>query len=150
MGKKTRNQNFYRQCMRYKRMYQKQNRLLHSDNQMGEDSHKVNVSAAVINQGNLVMSFISIVSVSILNGGRKLNTYGFLDSGSTVLLIDQSIQEKLQAQCTHVWLKIAGIHGTKILKPEKDSVKLKGLHSNVNSIEAFKHPSFSMGSTNYD
>ena len=77
-------------------------------------------------------------------------TYAFLDSGSTVSFIDQSVQEKLQAQGTDVTLNIAGIHGTKDLKTEKVPPKIKGLHSKVHSIEAFAHPSISMGNTNYN
>ena len=46
-------------------------------------------------------------------------------------------------------LNIAGILGTKDLKTEKVPLKTKGLHSKVHSIEAFSHPSFSFGNTNY-
>ena len=96
----------------------KHNRLLHSKNQMDEGNHAVNVSAALINQSNKVTSFLHIVPVSIQSGGNKLNKYAFLDSGSTVSFIDQSVQEKLRAQGTDVTLNIAGIHGTKDLKTE--------------------------------
>ena len=47
-------------------------------------------------------------------------------------------------------LNIAGIHGTKDLKTEKIPLKTKRLHSKVHSIEAFAHPSISLGNTNYD
>ena len=128
----------------------KHNRLLHSENQMDEGNHAVNVSAATINQSNEVTSFLQIVPVSIQSGGNRLNTYAFLDSGSTVSFIDQSVQEKLRAQGTGVTLSIAGIHGTKDLKTEKVPLKIKGLHSKVHSIEAFAHPSISLGNTNYN
>ena len=128
----------------------KQNRLLHSENQMDEGDHAVNVSAATINQSNEVTSFLQIVPVSIQSGGNRFNTYAFLDSGSTVSFIDQSVQEKLRAQGTDVTLNIAGIHGTKDLKTEKVLLKIKGLHSKVHSIEAFAHPSISLGNTNYN
>ena len=128
----------------------KHNRLLHSENQMDEGNHAVNVSAATINQSNEVTSFLQIVPVSIQSGGNRLNTYAFLDSGSTVSFIDQSVQEKLRAQGTGVTLNIAGIHGTKDLKTEKVPLKIKGLHSKVHSIEAFAHPSISLGNTNYN
>ena len=128
----------------------KHNRFLHSKNQMDEGNHAVNVSAATINQSNEVTSFLQIVPVSIQSGGNRLNTYAFLDSGSTVSFIDQSVQEKLRAQGTDVTLNIAGIHGTKDLKTEKVPLKIKGLHSKVHSIEAFAHPSISLGNTNYD
>ena len=128
----------------------KHNRLLHSENQMDEGNHAVNVSAATINQSNEVTSFLQIVPVSIQSGGNRLNTYAFLDSGSTVSFIDQSVQEKLRAQGTDVTLNIAGIHGTKDPKTEKVPLKIKGLHSKVHSIEAFAHPSISMGNTNYN
>ena len=77
---------------------------------MDEGNHAVNVSAATINQSNEVTSFLQIVPVSIQSGGKRLNTYAFLDSGSTVSFIDQSVQEKLRAQGTDVTLNIAGIH----------------------------------------
>ena len=119
----------------------KHNRLLHSENQMDEGNHAVNVSAATINKSNEVTSFLQIVPVSIQSGGSRLNTYAFLDSGSTVSFIDQSVQQKLRAQGTDATLNIAGIHGTKDLKTEKIPLKIKGLHSKVHSIEAFAHPS---------
>ena len=117
---------------------------------MDENNHRVNVSAATIKQSNEVTSFLQIVSVSKQSGGNRLSTYAFLDSGSTVSFIDQSVQEKLRAQCTDVTLSIAGIHGTKDLKTEKFPLKIKGLHSKVRSIEAFAHPSISLGNTNYN
>ena len=128
----------------------KHNRLLHSENQMDEGNHAVNVSAATINQSNKVTGFLQIVPVSIQSGGKRLNTYAFLDSGSTVSFIDQSVQEKLRAQGTGVTLNIAGIHGTKDLKTERVPLKIKGLHSKVHSIEAFAHPSISLGNTDYN
>ena len=62
----------------------KNNRLLHSENQIDEGSQAVNVSATTINQSNQVTSFLQIVPVSVQSGGNRLNTYAFLDSGSTV------------------------------------------------------------------
>ena len=128
----------------------KHNQLLHSENQMDEGNHAVNVSAATVNQSNEVTSFLQIVPVSTQSGGNRLNTYAFLDRGSTVSFIDQSVQEKLRAQGTDVTLNIAGIHGTKDLKTERVPLKIKGLHSKVHSIEAFAHPSISLGNTNYN
>ena len=128
----------------------KQNSLLHSKNQLDEGNHAVNVSGATIKQSNEVTGFLQIVSVSIQSGGNRLSTYAFLDSGSTVSFIDQSVQEKLRAQGTDVTLNIAGIHGTKDLKTEKVPLKIKGLPSKVHSIEAFAHPSISLGNTNYN
>ena len=128
----------------------KHNRLLHSENQMDEGNHAVNVSAATINQSNEVTSFLQIVPVSIQSGGNRLNTCAFVDSGSTVPFIDQRVQEKLRAQGTDVTLNIAGIHGTKDLKTENFPLKIKGLHSKVHSIEAFTHPWISLGNTNYN
>ena len=124
--------------------------MQHSENQVDEGNHAVNISAATINQSNEVTSFLQIVPVSIQSSGNRLNTYAFLDSGSTVSFIDQSVQEELQAQGNDVTLNIAGIHGTKDLKTEKVHLKIKGLHSNVHSIEAFPHPSISLGNTNYN
>ena len=128
----------------------KHNRLLHSVNQMDEGNHTVKVSAATINQSNEVTSFLQMVPVSIQSGGNRLNTYVFPDSGSTVSFIDQSVQEKLRAQGTDMTLNIAGIHGTKDLKTENVPLKIRGLHSKVNSIEAFAQPSISLGNTNYN
>ena len=103
----------------------KHNQLLHSENQMDEGNHAVNVSAATINQSNEVTSFLQIVPVSIQSGGNMLNTYAFLDSRSTVSFIDQIVREKLPAQGTGVTLNIAGIHGTKDLKTERVPLKIK-------------------------
>ena len=128
----------------------KHHRLLHSENQMDEGNHAVNVSAATINQSYEVTSFLQIVLVSIQSGRNRLNTYAFLDSGSTVSFIDQSLQEKSQAHGTEVTLNIAGIHGTKDLKTEKVPLTIKGLHSKVYTLEAFVHPSISLGNKNYD
>ena len=128
----------------------KHNRLLHSENQMDEGSHANNVSAATINQSNQVTSFLQIVPVSVQSGGNRLTTYAFLDSGSTVSFIDQSVKDQLQAKGTDVTLNIAGIHGTQDLRTEKVPIPIKGLHSKVHSIEAFAHPSISLGNTTYD
>ena len=77
------------------------NRLLHSENQLEERNQAVNVSAAIGNQNIEYTIFLLIVSVSEQSGGNMLNTYAFLDNGSTVSIIDQSLQEKLRAQiCT--------------------------------------------------
>ena len=128
----------------------KHNRLLHSQNQMDEGSHAVIISAATINQNNQVTSFLQIVPVSVQSGGNRLTTYAFLDKGSTVSFTDQSVKDQLQAKGTDVTLNIAGIHGTQDLRTEKVPIAIKGLHSKVHSIEAFAHPSISMGNTTYD
>ena len=128
----------------------KHNRLLHSENQVDEGSHAVNVSAATINQSNQVNSFLQINLVSVQSGGNRLTAYVFLDSGSTVSFTDQSIKNQLQAKGTDVTMNIAGIHGTQDLRTEKVPITMKELHSKVHSIEAFAHPSVSFGSTTYD
>ena len=127
----------------------KHNRLLHSETQMDESNHAVNVSAAIINQSNEVTRFLQIVPVSIQSGGNRLNTYAFLESRSTVSFIDQSVQENLRAQGTDVTLNIAGIHGTKDLKTERVPLEINGLHSKVHSIKAFAHRQ-SPWETNYN
>ena len=128
----------------------KHNRLLHSENQVDEGSHAVNVSAATINQSNHITSFLQIVLVSVQSGGNRLTAYVFLDSGSTVSFTDQSIKNQLQGKGTDVTLNIAGIHGTQDLRTEKVPITMKELYSKVHSIEAFAHPSVSLGSTTYD
>ena len=128
----------------------KHNRLLHSENQLDEGSHTVNVSAATTNQSNQITSFLQIVPVSVQSGGKRLTTYSFLDSGSIVSFIDQSVKDQLQGKGTDVTLNIAGIHGTQDLRTEKVPILIKGLHSKVCSIEAFAHPSISLGNTTYD
>ena len=128
----------------------KHNRLLHSENQMDKDNQAVNVSAATINQSNEVPSFLQIVPVSIQSGRNRLNTYVFLDSGSNVSFIDQSLQETLQAQGTDVTLNLAGIHGTKGLKTKRVTLTIKGLHSKPHSHEAFVHLSTSLEYRNYE
>ena len=123
--------------------------MLHSENQIDEGHHAVNVSAATISQSNEVTSFHQTVPVSIQSSSNRLNTYVFLGSGSTVSFIDQSVKEKLRAKGTDVTLNIAGLHGTKDMKTEMLSKK-NGLHSKVQSIDAFVHPSSSLGTTNND
>ena len=91
----------------------KSNRLLHSENQMDEVNSAVNVSAAKISQSNESMSFLQIVPVSIHGVCNRLKTHGFLDIGSVVSFIAQSLQEMLRAQDTGVTLDKAGIQGTK-------------------------------------
>ena len=127
----------------------KQNRLLHSENEMDEGAHAVNVSAATINKSNQVSSFLQIVPVSLQSCGNRMTTYAFLDSGSTVSF-DQSVMDQLQAKDMDVTLIISGIHGTQDLRTEKVPITIKGLHSKVHSIEAFAHPSISLGNTTYD
>ena len=119
----------------------KHNRLLHSENQMDEGNHTVNVSAATISQSNEVTSFLQIVPVSIQSDSNRLNKYAFPDSGSTVSFVNRSVNEKLRAKGTDVTLNIAGIHGTKDLKTEMVSIKLNGPHSKVHSIKKFVHTS---------
>ena len=126
------------------------NRLLHSENQMDEGSHAVNVSASTINQSNQITSFLQINPVSVQSGGNRLNTYAFLDTGSTVSFIDQSIKDQLQAKGRDVISNIAGIHGTQDLRIEKVPITKKGLNSRSHSIEAFANPSISLGNTAYE
>ena len=128
----------------------KHNRLLHSENQMDEGSHAVNVSAATINQSNQFTSFLQIIPVSVQSGVNRLTTYAFFDSGSTVSFIDQTVKDQLQAKGRDVTLNIAGIHGMQDLRTEEVPITIKGLHSEVLSIEAFAHPSISLGNTTYD
>ena len=55
------------------------------------------------------------------------------------------MQERLRARCCAVaTLNIADIHGTKDLKTEKTPLKIEGLHSKVNSVEAFAHLSIAL------
>ena len=88
----------------------KHNRLLQPEHRMDKGNCAVNISAATINQINEVTSFLQIFHVSKQSTGNRLNTYDFLDSGSTVFLTDQSVKEKLRAQGTGVTLNIAGVH----------------------------------------
>ena len=128
----------------------KQHRLLHSQNQLDEGNHALNVSAATINQSNEVTSFRQIIPVLIQSGVNRLNTYAFLNSESTVSFIDQSVREKFWAQGANVTFNIAGIHGKKDLKIERVPLKTMRLHSMVHSIEAFAHPSISLGNSKYN
>ena len=105
------------------------NQLLHSENHIDEGNHAVNVSATTSNQSNEITIFLRIVPVSIQSGGNMLNKYAFLDSGSTVSIIDQIVQEKLRAQGTDITLNISGKHGTKDLETEKVPLELKRLLS---------------------
>ena len=126
------------------------NRMLHSVNQIDEDNHAVNVSAAKVNQSNKYTSFFQIVPVSIQSGGIRLNIYVFFLSGSTVSFIYQTVQEKLGAQSTNVTLNIACIHETKELNTEKGSSQNKGITFKGATIKVFEHPSISLGDKNYD
>ena len=144
---RTCNQRLWIQCVQHQGMHKEAQPIA---TKMDEGNHAVNVSAATINQSNEVTSFLQIVPVSIQSGSNRLNTYAFLNSGSTVSFIDQTVQEKLRDQGADVTLSIAGIHGTKDLKTEKVPLKIKGLHSKVHSIEALAHPSKSLGNTNYN
>ena len=93
-------------------------------------------------QSKIVKS-MRAASMDASRSTTRLNTYAFLDSGSTVSFIDQSVQEKLRAEGTDVTLNLAGIHGAKDLKTKKFPLKIKGLNSKVHSMEAFAHPSIS-------
>ena len=128
----------------------KHNQLLNTEKQMDEDNHAVNVSAATINQSNEVTSFLQIAPVSIQSGSDRLNTYGFLDIGSTVSFIDQSIREKLHSRGTDITVNIAGFHDKKDLRIEKVPLTIKRLHLRVHSLEALVYPSISLEKTNYD
>ena len=128
----------------------KHNRLLYSENQMDEGSRAVKVSAATISQSNQVISFLQIVRVSIQSGVNRLITYAFLDSGSTVSFIDESVNDQVEAKGTDVTLNKADIRGTQDLRTEKVPITIKGLHSKVHSIEAFANPSISLGNTTCD
>ena len=136
--------------MWYKWMYQKAQQSARLKNQMDEGSHAVNVSAAAINQSNQFTSFLLIVPVSVQSGGNRLTTYAFLDSGSAVSFIDQSVEDQIQAKGTDVTLNIAGMHGTQDLRTEKVPITIKRLHPKVHSIEASAHPSILLENTRYD
>ena len=128
----------------------KHNRLLHSENQMDECSYAVSVSAATTNQSNQVTSFLQILPVLVQSVCNRLTTCAFLDSGSAVSFIDQNVKDQLQNKCTDVTLNVPGIHGTQDLRTEKVPITKKGLQTMMHSIEAFAHPSFSLGNTTYD
>ena len=93
---------------------------------MDKGNHLVNVSAATISQSNEVTSFLQIVPVSIQNSTNRLNTYAFLNSGSTVSFIDQNLTEKFRSKGNNITINIAGIHGMKDLKTEMVFIKIKG------------------------
>ena len=87
-----------------------------------------------MNPSNEFASFLQKVLVSIQSGGNRLNTYAFLDNGSTVTFIDQIVQDKVRAQGTDVSLNIAGIHGiqgSKDLKTERVPLNIKGIQSKL-------------------
>ena len=117
---------------------------------MDEGSHAVDVSASTINQSNQVTSFLQVVPVSVQSGGNRLTTYVFLDNGSTISFIDQSVKNQQQAKGTDVNLNIADIHGTQDLRTEKFPITINGLNSKVHSIEALAHPSILLGNTTYE
>ena len=100
-------------------------RLLHSEEQMDEGNHAVNVSASTISQSNEVTNFLQIVPVSIQSRSNRLNTYAFLDSGSTVSFVNRSVNEKLREKSTDVTLNIADLHGTKDFGDRNDVHKNK-------------------------
>ena len=125
-------------------------RLQHSENQMDEGNHAVNVKAATINQSNEVTSFFQIVPVSIQSDSNKLNTCAFRDNGSTVSFIDQNMQEKLRAQGPYVTLNMAGLHGTKYLKIEKvPPKKVTTFKGEFNRSVCLPVNLISLGNTNY-
>ena len=107
-----------------KECIKKHNRFLQSTNQIDEGNHALNKSAAAINLSNEVTSFFQLVPVLIQSGGTRLNTYAFLDRGSTVSFTDQSAQENVRAQSTDVTLNIAGIPGRKDLNTEWVPLKI--------------------------
>ena len=132
----------------------KHNRMLHSEQKSAsttEDSSQAsNVSAAAIGKFNEVSSFLQIAPVSVRYGRRQLQTYAFMDTGSTVSFIDKSLRRKLQAEGNGVTLNVVGIHGTKDLLTEKVRVTVKGLNSISFPVEAFEHKSISMGNASYN
>ena len=56
------------------RCTKKHNRMLQSENQLGEGIHPLHVSAAAVNQINEENSFLQIVSVSVQSGGNRSTT----------------------------------------------------------------------------
>ena len=132
----------------------KHNRMLHSEQKSAsttEDSSQAsNVSAAAIGKCNEVSSFLQIAPVSVRYGRRQLQTYAFMDTGSTVSFIDKSLRRKLQAEGNGVTLNVAGIHGTKDLLTEKVRITVKGLNSISVPVEAFEHNSISLGNASYN
>ena len=125
----------------------KQNPMLHLENQMNEGDHVIKVKAATINQNNEVRSVLQLIPVSIQSRDVRLNTYASLDSGSTVLFVNHCVQERLRAQGTDVTLHLAISQGMKDLGIEKFPLKIKGLHSKVQSV--CPHVS-AIGQKNYD
>ena len=103
---------------------------LRKPNERGQSRIQCKRSNNKPDQINEVTSFLKIVPVSIQSGGNRLNTYAFLNSGSTVSFIDQIMQEKLRSQGTDATLNIGCKYGTKDLKTEIVPLKIKGLHSN--------------------
>ena len=77
------------------------------------------MSAATNSQRNETTSFLQIAQDSIQSGSNTLNTYAFLDSGSTVIFIGQRIMEKLRAKGTDNTLNIAGKDETENLPTER-------------------------------
>ena len=118
---------------------------------MDERKHAVKVSEATLNQKKEVTSFLGIFLVSIQRGKNRVNSYAFLDSGSTVSFIYQCLEDKLRAQDTDFTLNMACIQGTNDLKRKKFPINLRRpLNRTLQLIEAFEHPSIPLGNTNYD
>ena len=79
-----------------------------------------------------------------------MQTYAFLDTGSTISFIDKSLRRKLQVEGNEVTLNVAGIHGSKDLLTEKVRITVKGLNSISVPVEAFEHNSISLGNASYN
>ena len=108
-GKRTCNQRLQSQRMRYKSIDQKAQPVGTLGNPNGRGRSLSQCERCINEPNNEVTSFLQIVPLSNQSGRNRLNTYAFLDSGSTVSFIYQSLQEKMEAQGTDVTLSIAGI-----------------------------------------
>ena len=99
-----------------------------------------NLSSAQEKEARKPQAFLQVVPVTLQSSGKRVSTFAFFDSGSTVSFIDKSIKDELKTKGSNVDLNITGINGQYNLKTERISVTVKGSQSPVFTIQPFVHP----------
>ena len=80
-----------------------------------------------------------------------VKTFAFLDTGSSISFINQSLQKLLKVCGTDTTLNVAGIYGAQNIACEvKVHVSVKGSSSAVFQLSFYSHPGIERGNTSYD
>ena len=130
-------------------------RLRHSDDKKLELQKKQKSNIETTNNADAVLTAnscsgsLQTVPIILSSGTTCIETMAICDTGSTLLFVDKTIRDQLDAQGNALTLKFIGINGTREMISQKVRIKVKT--PNVSESVTFHvHPSMYLGSKSYN